>query len=60
MGKNVPNVRFVLHCAVQILLEAVDNMKVSANDFHFINHHQLETVTFNRSVTVIYFEEEKY
>jgi hypothetical protein len=52
------NIKCVFLSAMHILFETVDNVKVSGDDFKFINHQQLETVTFNRSVTVIEFEEE--
>jgi len=53
MGKNISNIKCVFLSAMHILFETVDNVKVSGDDFQFINHQQLETVTFNRSVTVI-------
>jgi hypothetical protein len=53
MGKNISNIKCVFLSGMHILFEAVDNIKVSGDDFQFINHQQLETVTFNRSVTVI-------
>jgi hypothetical protein len=52
MGKNIPNKKCVFLSAIHILFETVDNVKVSGDDFQFINHQQLETVTFSRSVTV--------
>jgi hypothetical protein len=53
MGKNVSNIKCVFLSAVQILFEIIDNVKISVDDFQFINHQQLETVIFNTSVTVI-------
>jgi len=53
MGKNMANIKCVFLSAIHILFETFDNVKVSGDDFQFLNHQQLETVTFNRSVTVV-------
>ena len=53
MGKNLSNIKCVFFPAVQILFDTVDNVKISVDDFQFINHQWVETVTFNRCVTVI-------
>jgi hypothetical protein len=53
MGKNISNIKCVFLSAIHILFETVDNVKVSGDDFQFLDHQQLETVTFNWSVTVI-------
>lgn len=53
MGKNISNIKCVFVSTMHTLFETVDNVKVSGYDFQFINHQQLETVTFSRSVTVI-------
>ena len=53
MRKNISNIKCVFLSAMHILFETDDKVKVSGDDFQFINHRQLETFTFNRSVTVI-------
>jgi hypothetical protein len=51
--KEYTKQKMCVFSAIHILIETVDNVKASGDDFQFINHQQLETVTFNRSVTVI-------